>query len=450
VVVVDEAGMAETRILAPLLALVEEAEGKAILVGDPAQLPAVAAGGLFAAIVEREGAIELHDNHRQPEELERQALAAVRSGVGREYLAYAERNERLVVADDPVETKARLLADWWQAAKHDLEGSVMVALRRSDVAELNAAARTLMRAEGRLGKERLEVAGVEFAAGDRVVCRRNSIALGVRNGTRGTIEALDAEAGALAVATDRGDEVLLPRPYLEAGHVQHAYALTGHAAQGLTVERAFVLGPGRGRLREWGYVALSRAREQTRLYTTAPIAEAESHFHELDDRDALTRLAQALEESGAEHLASEQRPSAAPPKRGSRPVLSGRTAAERKLDAAREHLRLLESVEAQTERARARAEERLTEAQERLAGLGRRGRRRKGEQLRRETARERSMLGLAEAKLAALEPERSRARERLARAQEQALRAAPARERPPEPPTRDRQPQRQQSLDLGL
>jgi hypothetical protein len=60
------------------------------------------------------------------------------------------------------------------------------------------------------------------------------------------------------------------------------------------------------------------------------------------------------------------------------------------------------------------------------------------------------MLGLAEAKLAALEPERSRARERLARAQEQALRAAPARERPPEPPTRDPPPQRQQSLDRGV
>ncbi|MGH3015957.1 MAG: MobF family relaxase, partial [Gaiellaceae bacterium] len=40
VVVVDEAGMAETRVLAPLLALVEEAEGKAVLVGDPLQLSA--------------------------------------------------------------------------------------------------------------------------------------------------------------------------------------------------------------------------------------------------------------------------------------------------------------------------------------------------------------------------------------------------------------------------
>ena len=54
---------------------VEQAEGKAVLVGDPAQLPAVGAGGLFAAIVERNGAIELHENRRQRDELERRALA---------------------------------------------------------------------------------------------------------------------------------------------------------------------------------------------------------------------------------------------------------------------------------------------------------------------------------------------------------------------------------------
>jgi hypothetical protein len=342
VLVVDEAGMAETRVLAPLLALVEEAEGKAVLVGDPHQLPAVGAGGLFAAIVEREGAIHLRDNRRQRDELDRQALAAVRVGAGRDYLAYAERTKRLVVAEDPVEARVRLLADWWHAQRDDLEGSVMVALRRSDVAELNVAARTLMSAEGRLGGERLEVSGVEFAVGDRVVCRRNSDALRIRNGTRGTVAALDLEGGSVTVATDRGDHIELPQAYLVAGHVQHAYALTGHAAQGLTVERAFVLGADRGPLREWGYVALSRARSETRLYVTVPLPKTESHFHELDDRDAVTRLAQALEESGAEQLASEQRPPPAP-LRGSRPVIAGPTREERELEAARERLRRLEA-----------------------------------------------------------------------------------------------------------
>lgn len=307
VVLIDEAGMAETRILAPVLERIEAAGGKAILIGDPHQLPAVGAGGLFAGIVERHGAVELSENRRQRDELERQALAAIRRGVGRDYLAFAEQRDRLIVSDDPLATKTRLLADWWTEARHDLAGNVMIALRRRDVAQLNALARGLMESHGRLGSERLCVADREFAAGDRIVCLRNSDHVGVKNGTRGTVERIDRERRTMVVATDRGDRVALTSRYLEAGHVRHAYALTGHAGQGVTVERAFVLGSGEARLQEWGYVALSRAREATRLYVTGNPLERESHFHELDDRDPVTRLASALEESAIERLAVDQR-----------------------------------------------------------------------------------------------------------------------------------------------
>jgi hypothetical protein len=83
---------------------------------------------------------------------------------------------------------------------------------------------------------------------------------------------------------------------------------------------------------------------------------------------------------------------------------------------------------------------------ERLAGLGWRGRRREGEDLRREAARERSTRRLAEEKLASLERERPQARERLARAQEAALRPSRERAKAVEPPA----PERQLGLDLGL
>jgi conjugative relaxase-like TrwC/TraI family protein len=272
VLVVDEAAMAETRVLAPVLELVEQAQGKAILIGDPQQLPAVGAGGLFAGIVEREGAVLLSENRRQRDELERDALLRVRAGVGRDYLAYAEKRERLVVSESPVTTRARLLADWWQHARDDPAGNVMLALRRRDVTELNQLARQLMDANGRLGNDPLRVAEREFAAGDRIVCLRNNTSLGIKNGTTGTIERVDRDRRTLTLATDRGPIVDLNRRYLQAGNVRHAYALTGHAAQGLTVERAFVLGAGEARLQEWGYVALSRARAQTRLYTPAPRA----------------------------------------------------------------------------------------------------------------------------------------------------------------------------------
>jgi hypothetical protein len=151
--VVDEAAMADTRTLTGVLLEVERAEGKAVLVGDPAQLPAVGPGGLFSAIVERYGAIELHDNRRQRDQLERRALALLREGRSRDYVAHAAEQGRLTVAVGLVEAKAQLVADWWQAAHVDLAGSAMIAYRRADVAELNAVARVLLEREGRLSPD---------------------------------------------------------------------------------------------------------------------------------------------------------------------------------------------------------------------------------------------------------------------------------------------------------
>jgi conjugative relaxase-like TrwC/TraI family protein len=395
VLVVDEAGMAETRVLTPVLEAVERAEGKAVLIGDPHQLPAVGAGGLFAGILERYGAVELRENRRQWDELEREALAAIRQGFGRDYLVFAESRERLVVSESPLATRTRLLADWWSVARDDPAGNVMIALRRRDVAELNTLGRTLMDSHGRLGPERISVSGREFAAGDRIVCLRNSDLLGVRNGTRATVEVVDVEGRTLGVATDRGDRLTLHHRYLEAGHVRHAYALTGHAGQGVTVERAFVLGTGEARLQEWGYVTLSRAREATRLYVTGSVRERESHFEDLDDRTPVTRLAQALEESAIERLAVDQRPLP------SGPMHQTRVEIERPqfTDAERTRLRLIDQARLATTKARAAAERRLEEAERDLSRLGVFARGRRRDDLRSEIALQRTAIRMADEKL---------------------------------------------------
>ena len=371
VLVVDEAGMAETRVLAPVIEHVERIGGKVVLIGDPYQLPAVGAGGLFAGIVERKGAVLLHENRRQRDELERLALAKIRTGLGRDYLAFAEQRERLVVSEDPLATRMRLVADWWSHARSDLAGNVMIALRRRDVAELNALARGLMETNGKLGRSRLTVAGREFASGDRIVCLRNSDRAGVKNGTRGTVERVEKASGALTVATDRGERVELSRQYLEAGHVRHAYALTGHSGQGVTVDRAFVLGSGEARLQEWGYVALSRAREATRLYVTANTFERESDFHEHDDRDPVARLASALEESAVERLAVDQRPHESGPRHAVRAEIDRGTPSVRTSG----QLRLIEQERLVLRRTRDEAVQRLSEIEDRLSRSRFRGRR---------------------------------------------------------------------------
>jgi len=397
-VLVDEAGMAETRVLAPLLERIEQKQAKLILIGDPCQLPSVGAGGLFAGIVERHGAIELGENRRQHDLDERRALAAVRNGLGRDYLAFAEGQGRLITADTPLVAKTRLLADWWAAARDDLAGNVMIALRRRDVAELNALARALMDSHGRLGRTRLTIGGIEYSAGDRIVCLRNDDSLGVKNGTRATVQAVDRKQRMLCVISDRGDRVELDHGYLDAGHVRHAYALTGHAGQGVTVERAFVLGIGGQRLQEWGYVALSRARHETRLYVTGTPRERESHFHDLDDRDPVTRLSQALEESAIERLAVDQRPLPSGPLHDTRAEIE-----RHEPDAEqRARLRLFEQQRLAVTKARQETQQALEDAERKLSRSRHLRRGKRGEQLLGDMTRCQAAVRLADKRLTEL------------------------------------------------
>jgi ATP-dependent exoDNAse (exonuclease V) alpha subunit len=418
-VVVDEAGMADTRTLTRLLFRVEHAQAKLVLVGDPAQLPAVGAGGLFAAIVERAGAIELTDNRRQRDELERRALALLREGRSRDYLAHAAEHGRLSVADSRAEAKAQLVADWWQGARVDLAGSVMVAYRRADVAELNAVARTLLDREGRLGRERLRLdSGTDLAIGDRVLCTRNDRRLAVANGSRGTI--VDVDRKQRAIVVDFGDQrrITLPARYLEGGQVSHGYALTGHKTQGLTVEQAFVLADDRRALKEWGYVALSRARGQSRLYTIESHFEPDASPHRPEPAGPVDRLADALSRPAAETLALD-----AAPRRGGPPVLSDRdrlARQQRQLAAQRQALEQ-ERMQTSTE---------LHPMAGELAGLGTLGRARRGRTLR-------EQIGEHGQAIARLDLELGRLDRQLRQTREQALERARTRPRPEPGPTRE-------------
>ena len=271
VLVVDEAGMVDTRQLAALADAVRAVDGKLVLVGDDRQLPEIQAGGAFRGLAERLGALELHENRRQEQAWERAALEQLRDGTPGEWASAFREHGRVTAEASAEETRRALVGDWWHGQEDagGPEHTLMLALRREDVAELNGRARALMRAAGRLGDSELHAAGRAFAAGDRVLTTVGDRRLGVLNGSRGLIEGVDEAERALDVRLDDGQVVRLPADYLEDGQLDHGYASTGHRAQGMTVQRAYVLG-GEETYREWGYTVLSRHRQEARFYLTAP------------------------------------------------------------------------------------------------------------------------------------------------------------------------------------
>ncbi len=190
-------------------------------------------------------------------------------------------------------------AYWWEAHERG-EHALMIAHRRTDVAELNARARERMREAGRLRGDELHTADRSFAVGDRVITTRNDRRLDVVNGQTGALAAI--RDGRLRVELDTGRSVELPERYARDGHLDHAYATTAHRAQGATVARTFVLGSDE-LYREWGYTALSRHRDQARFYVTASPAFLNQAPEPLRVGDVPLRAARMLEGSRAEHLA---------------------------------------------------------------------------------------------------------------------------------------------------
>ncbi|HYM81203.1 MAG TPA: AAA family ATPase [Candidatus Limnocylindria bacterium] len=252
--------------------------------------------------------IELHENRRQSERWERDALALLRDGRGAAALERYQDRGRVVAGEDADAVRQQLVTDWWAA--RDADRSVMIAFRRVDVRDLNGRARMLMRASGALGRAELQLAAGGFAAGDRVVLRRNDRALGVSNGDRGTIAGVDPTGRTIDVQLS-GRRVRLDAGYLDSAtrhgpSLQHAYAITGHVAQGLTFRQTFVLATDHIS-REWAYSALSRGRESNRLYTVAARSEERDEYAPSDARRPAAReqLAAALERSDAHTLATD-------------------------------------------------------------------------------------------------------------------------------------------------
>ena len=298
--------MVATRDIAQLLDAVLAVDGKLVLVGDHRQLPELQAGGTFRALVQRGLVLELRENVRQLHAWERRALDQLRDGPPAEALAAYAKRGRVTVEPSGDATRARLVDDWLTAA--DPAGAVMIAHRRADVADLNARARQRMRRAGALGPE-LETPAGCFAVGDHVVVKRNDLRRGIHNGDRAHVSAIDPAHGTIEMQR-RGQRIRLDSRFLAeptaAGDppLTHGYAITGHIAQGLTVDHAYVLATD-GIDREWAYVALSRGRESNRLYLTEQADEDRAEYAPAaaSRGDPVERLARQLERSSAQVLA---------------------------------------------------------------------------------------------------------------------------------------------------
>jgi conjugative relaxase-like TrwC/TraI family protein len=309
--VLDEAGMAPTRLTARLFGEAERAGVKVVAVGDPGQLGSIQAGGWLAAVTKSSNDTALRQAIRQEAPAEREALEALREGDPDTYLAH--KQAEITVHDRELAGLAELVKQWTAARSHyETSGAVMIA-RENYTRELaNRAARAQLQAAGLLASTGVFVGGREYAPGDRVIGRRNDRGHDIDNGTLATVVEIHPATGAMLIRTDAGELSTLDPSYV-ADHLQHAYALTAHGAQAGTFQWVGVIGRPEEFTREWAYTALSRARRQTVIHLVTEPSERDREREEYappapgrDLADARDALARAMRTRELESLAIEQ------------------------------------------------------------------------------------------------------------------------------------------------
>ena len=242
-VVVDEAGMADTLSLAAVVDFAIARGASVRLIGDDQQLAAIGAGGVLRDITTTHGALHLTQLMRFTDPAEAAASLALRDGHGEALGFYLDRGR--VHVGDAATTTDNVFTAWVNDHADGLD-TIMLAPTRELVAELNHRAQTHrinhLTTSTDWGPGVALADGNTAHPGDLVITRRNDRRLRtsatdwVKNGDRWTVQALNPENGSMRVRHVRtGRALTLPASYVNTS-VELGYATTVHGAQGVSVD----------------------------------------------------------------------------------------------------------------------------------------------------------------------------------------------------------------------
>lgn len=296
VIICDEAGLADLRTLHKLAGYCDAAGAKLVLVGDGRQLEAVGSASVLDMLTEEVGCAELIQIARQKDPKDRAISQAWFEGPaeqgGPDALEMMKARGLLKMPGEGTRDKSidLVMRDALQAHADgtDWQEILLLADRNQSVRSLNNRVREHRFEIGELDKAqqvripvetgRGDYADLDLVPGDRIMLRKNQKLDGepVYNGDRATLTGIER----VQTGTDDNGEPIydtkltarLDRTKQEVScnlsdyaSIDHAYAMTVHKSQGLTVDRAFYL-TSDSTDRRLAYVAFTRSRQACSFY----------------------------------------------------------------------------------------------------------------------------------------------------------------------------------------
>jgi hypothetical protein len=276
-VIIDEAGMADTLSLDAAVQFIIGRGGSVRLIGDDQQLAAIGAGGVLRDIQVSHGVLRLSELHRFDDPAEAGATLAVRDGRPEAIGFYLDKRRVHVGAPTTI---LDAVFNAWQADRNQGLDAIMVAPTRELVRSLNQRAQDHRLAGGAPGRQVELADGNRASVGDLVITRRNERRLRiaatdwVKNGDRWTVLNLTRPGGLTVRHTRNGRTIALPAAYVQTS-VELGYATTVHTAQGVTADTMYGVVTGE-ESRQQLYTMLTRGRSANHVYI-AVVGDGDPH-----------------------------------------------------------------------------------------------------------------------------------------------------------------------------
>jgi len=310
-VVVDEAAMLDTKLMAMVTAYAHDAGAKLILVGDDRQLSSIDRGGMFGALKDRHGAAELSEVKRQHKIDERRAAEMMAEGNFHDALNIYDSKGAIHWTRTQGEARAELVDQWaTDSARHPDKTRFVFAYTNDDVARLNEALRAVRKGRGELGEDhQLDTASGRhsFAAGDRIQFTATDKQAGIINGAAGTILAIDGSHVAVQLDGRAGKSINFDSAAFD--QFRHGYAGTIYRGQGETLDQTYLYHSEHWRSAA-SYVALTRHRDKAELFvahnTARDVNQLARQMARTDDRRAASMFHHAEDLGPARPLTADQ------------------------------------------------------------------------------------------------------------------------------------------------
>ncbi|HFK1828756.1 TPA: AAA family ATPase, partial [Stenotrophomonas maltophilia] len=274
VVVLDEAAMAGSKTIHAVVAAVDKAGGKTILMGDHKQLQPIEAGGTFRLVGSAIGSARLSDIRRQKSEYD---LATAKAFYKDARQAY-ERMEKAGQISECADSKAAIAAlvgDYARSSSPLSERLVLVGTHK-EARTVSNHIREVMKANGTIrGKEHTFCCktgrweeSIHLACGDRIRFTKKSKELGVVNGSKATVERIDGTIVHCKLESDIAAQNgrRMAFDITKTNTVNYDWAVTVHKSQGQSKAEVFQLANPQMSDYHSSMVGFTRMKQKFHLY----------------------------------------------------------------------------------------------------------------------------------------------------------------------------------------